>query len=469
MKALRKLPLKLENACGDGNKSASGFGRRRGDGGNRSASGDRNESACGVVDINISGGKLKKLCRIVIVSAGLATLFGCFGGSTVKQSIEDYAERLSRVLDAPLPDTFNDKITTPLPKLADSATLKHTIEGVSINLREFYALQDCELGTVVAERNTSLGKSQLPSQRLAYESKLLSVLKSCEAALAGDDIAKQSANQSASKSASKNSVKKNKALAATIASWREQKSQDYSKTWANLIQGSQELRLALNTPERLFSVENNKDALSSVNAFYYLSSLNNTQFSFGEPTSEHSIKTEVANKKNVSKASGSDTNNINISSERLTSSNNPLIDSSELEQQLQIIRSARLPATLWHTQQTLTQNLTLLTNMLTTELDAVSCPEGRASDKAKILRNVFYLFFIEEIQPVGSLVNRYHYKLVPLWEDWLAQPLLHDEFKRYIKQHTEDGFEKYSRAMKAHVNLWQGFLGRCNLSPVAPV
>ena len=34
-----------------------------------------------------------------------------------------------------------------------------------------------------------------------------------------------------------------------------------------------------------------------------------------------------------------------------------IIESSELEQQLKIIRSARLPATLWHTQQTLTQNL----------------------------------------------------------------------------------------------------------------
>lgn len=353
--------------------------------------------------------KIKGMARVGIISVGLFTLLGCFGGGTVKQSIEDYAARLSRVLDVSLPDSFNEKITIPLPKLADSATLKHNIEGVSINLREFYALQDCELGTVVAERNTSLGKSQLPSQRLAYESKLLTALKNCEAALAKDGSTDQN----------------NAALAATIASWRKQKSQDYSKTWANLIQGSQELRLALNTPERLMSVENNKDALSSVNALYYLDSLNNK--------------------------------------------NERPIDSSELEQQLQIIRSARLPATVWHTQQTLTQNLSLLTSMLASELDAVNCPEGRASDKAKILRNVFYLFFIEQIQPVGSLVNQYHYKLAPLWEDWLAQPLLHKEFKRYIKQQTQDGFTEYSNAMKAHVNLWQNFLGRCNLSPVAPV
>ena len=379
--------------------------------------------------------QLRNACRAGVISVAMFALLGCFGGSTVKQSIDDYAARLSRVLDTPLPDSFNDKITTPLPKLADSATLKHAIEGVNINLREFYALQDCELGTVVAERNTSLGKSQLPSQRLVYESKLLNVLNSCEAALTKENKSNQ----------------RNAALAATIASWREQKTQDYSKTWANLVQGSQELRLALNTPERLFSVENNKDALSSVNALYYINSLSNKELLLSDMYS--------------SNAASSDTET------EATNENNSesIIESSELEQQLKIIRSARLPATLWHTQQTLTQNLSLLTNMLETELDAVSCPEGRASDKAKILRNVFYLFFIEEIQPVGSLVNQYHYKLAPLWEDWLAQPSLHEEFKRYIRQQSQDGFNQYSSAMKAHVNLWQGFLGRCNLSPVAPV
>ena len=379
--------------------------------------------------------QLRNVCRAGVISVAMFALLGCFGGSTVKQSIDDYAARLSRVLDTPLPDSFNDTITTPLPKLADSATLKHAIEGVNINLREFYALQDCELGTVVAERNTSLGKSQLPSQRLVYESKLLNVLKSCEAALTKENESNQ----------------RNAALAATIASWREQKTQDYSKTWANLVQGSQELRLALNTPERLFSVEDNKDALSSVNALYYINSLSNKGLllsdMYSSNTASSDTETEATNENN----------------------SESIIESSELEQQLKIIRSARLPATLWHTQQTLTQNLSLLTNMLETELDAVSCPEGRASDKAKILRNVFYLFFIEEIQPVGSLVNQYHYKLAPLWEDWLAQPSLHEEFKRYIRQQSQDGFNQYSSVMKAHVNLWQGFLGRCNLSPVAPV
>lgn len=348
------------------------------------------------------------LIRYGAVTIAALSLVGCFGSTTVKHSLEDYAERVSRVLDMPLPALFEKGIVKPLPKLTDSATLKHNIEGISINLREFYALQDCELGTVVAERNTSLGKSQLPSQRLVHESKLLTVLRDCEAAL------KETQNNATSK------------LANTIASWREQKTLDYGKTWGNLIQGSQELRLALNTPERLLSIENNKDALSSINALFYLNTLN--------------------------------------SAETLE---NP-IDSTELEEQLQIIRSARLPATLWQTQQTLTDALSELTPVLTKKLAAVSCPNGRASDQAEILRNVFYLFFIEQIQPVGSLVNQYHYKLMPLWDAWIDDPSLHNDLKEYIESQAKEGFEQYSQAMQAHVNLWQQFLGRCNLSPVAP-
>jgi hypothetical protein len=194
-------------------------------------------------------------------------------------------------------------------------------------------------------------------------------------------------------------------------------------------------------------------------------------FSYDETASKQSAKTLTTNQNRVGDASEGDKGSASgkVIDKSPIDIEESLIDSSELEQQLQIIRSARLPATLWHTQQTLTQNLSLLTELLTTELDAVSCPEGRASDKAKILRNVFYLFFIEEIQPVGSLVNQYHYKLTPLWEDWLKQPSLHEEFKNYIKQQSQNGFDEYSHAMKAHVNLWQGFLGRCNLSPVPPV
>lgn len=335
-----------------------------------------------------------------LVSSLLLT--GCFNERSLEDSLDDYNERLSYVLDIDLPATAYPS----LPALAASSTIRHDIEALSINLREFYALQDCELGRVVAQRNTSLGKSQLPSQRLVYESKLLSVLDACKIAL----------DESQS------------ALTTMLNNWQQQKRSDYAKTWANLIQTSKEFRLSLNTPEQYLSMHSSADANASINALYFIDSVKRI-------------------------------------AEQVDSSP---IDSAELEDQLQTVESTRLPASIWRTQLLLSTNLTNLTTALTPQLQNISCPDGRASEKAKILRNVFYLFFIEEIQPVASLINQYHYKLLPLWNGFQQHPALHADFKRYIVEQSNTNFTAYSQAMHTHVSLWQGFLKRCNLSPVAP-
>lgn len=329
-------------------------------------------------------------------------LSGCLSGSQLEESLDDYTSRLAYVLDTELPEPEKQV----LPPLASTDTLTHHIAPVNINLREFHALNGCELNRLVALRNTSLGKSQLSSQRLVYESQVIAELTSCQNSVATS----------------------NPELANKLTKWAELKAQDFTLTWANVIQTSQELRLALNTPEHLLSADNNKDALASINSLYFLNAV--------LPPTTSDVR-------------------------------NP-IDSKELETQLHIIRSARLPATLWLTQQTLYDSLTELNLTLPVHLDAISCPEGRASEQAKILRNVFYLFFIKEIQPIGSVLNQYHYKLAPLWDDWMERESLRTQFKTYIRLHTEEGFKHYQDAMTMHVEMWQHFLKRCNLSPVAP-
>jgi hypothetical protein len=339
---------------------------------------------------------------LILVMLSALVLAGCFSERTVQDSLEDYSERLAYVLDTELPET----LPPSLPPLAASSVIKNDIQELNINLRDFYALQDCELGRVVAERNTSLGKSQLPSQRLIYESKLLSVLETCKKAL-------QESNES---------------LAAMMDEWQHQKRIDFVKSWANLIQTSKEIRLALNTPEQLLSMSYAINANTSINSFFFIDSVKDT---------------------------------AGINEVRP-------IDSAEFEAQLQMITSVRLPASMWRTQLLLAEHLDALTLSLTPKLQAISCPDGRPTDQAKILRNVFYLFFIEEVQPVGSLINQYHYKLQPLWQSWLVHPAFHEDFKHYIATQSNTNFERYSKAIQNHVSLWQGFLKRCNLSPVAP-
>ena len=366
---------------------------------------------------NVIAGKTMRLVSVVMA---VSLLQGCFGAPSIDDTMDEYNTRLSRVLDKPLtqeasPDStlVASNIALPSHTYPTLAELGNNVTPLNINIREFYAIQDCELGRIVAERNTALGKTQLPSQRLQYEHRLLNVLANCEARLQAAD----------------------NPIASTVAAWRKQKQVQYQSVWANVVQTSTEMKLGLSMAGSPLQASENKDAKATVNALNFINGLAET------------LKQKNAVDTNVE-----------------ASANN----NGELEQQLQIIASSRLPAKLWQTQAVLNNRLALLNQVLAPALNNVKCENGIDSDKATILRNVFYLYFIEEIQPIASTLNSYHYQLQPLWKQWAENAALSAPFKAHIRTHAIDNFVQYSATMKAHVSLWQDFLGRCNLSPTAP-
>jgi hypothetical protein len=369
---------------------------------------------------------VRKTVRLVSVVMAVSLLQGCFGAPSIDDTMDEYTTRLSRVLDKPLtqeafsqealPDSTlvaASNIALPSHTYPTLAELGNNVNPLNINIREFYAIQDCELGRIVAERNTALGKTQLPSQRLQYEHRLLNVLANCEARLQAAD----------------------NPIASTVAEWRKQKQAQYQSVWANVVQTSTEMKLGLSMAGAPLQASENKDAKATVNALNFINGLAETLKQI------NAVDTYVE-----------------------ASTNN----NGELEQQLQIIASSRLPAKLWQTQAILNNRLALLNQVLAPALNNVKCENGIDSDKATILRNVFYLYFIEEIQPIASTLNSYHYQLQPLWEQWAGNTALSAPFKAHIRTHAVDNFTQYSATMKAHVTLWQDFLGRCNLSPTAP-
>jgi len=324
-------------------------------------------------------------------------ILGCNHASPIENALSDYHARLSRVLATPLPQP------QPAPSLVYPISLDHKRQqtAVNINFRDFYAIQDCELGRLVAERNTALGKTQLPSQRFVYEHQVLSALRQCEQMLSTT----------------------NPNVANTVAQWRAVKQTQYELAWARVIQSSQEMRQGLGFSKGLLQAEYNPDAIAAIHALTFLDALSSPSMS---------------------------------------------LNSQNLEAELKIMASSRLPARLWHTQQVLTTHLSTLTTALTPALQNINCEQGIPSEKATILRNVFYIFFIQHIQPLGSQLNHYHYQLAPLWEKWLTTDVLSADFKRYIHTHAVTNFSHYQQSLHEHVTLWQQFLGRCNLSPKAP-
>ena len=338
----------------------------------------------------------KGLFLALVAFAFTSPLTGCSFDSGISSDINDYAARLSRAADTDI--AFHSTIST-LDYPADNQ-LTWPLQTFAISLTEFYSLQSCQLGSLVAERNTTLGKQQDQAATFAYELSLLNTLNDCIAALGGD----------------------NPALAKKLQEWQQLKRQQLPNVWGNLIQTVRESKLAFSQSAELLSVESDDDDSAGVTALAYLAGL--------------SAETEVS--------------------------------LNELNLQLKILDASRLPAKVWRTQNLLAARLGDLTTTLQAVLPDIPCKNGRASEQAEILRNVFYLFFIEKIQPVGSRLNHFQYQFAPVLKQLQASPSIKPAFKQYLKMRNNE-FRAYQSAMSEHVKLWQTFLGRCHLSPQKPV
>lgn len=325
-----------------------------------------------------------------------AIVSGCQWQSGVKDDMQEYRARLARVLDVAFPAPAS-AVSLTLPA---NALLTRPVERMNVNLRDFYQLQQCELGTLVAQRNTALGKTAQPSQRFIYETRLLRQLAACRKVI----------------------DKSNPTLSHQLEQWLAAKQRQRPILWANLIQTSPELRAGLSRGASYIEPTTNDSASATLAALGFLQGIKQT----------------------------------------------PQRALTSLEQQLKAIDSNRLPARVWRTQYEIARQLNALNSTLAKHLPALACPNEKASEQVTILHNVFSLFFINKIQPVGSKLNQYHYHMLPVWQQWQHDPDLHPAFKAFLQQHAQVGFANYQRAIKDHVTLWQTLFARCNLSPAPP-
>lgn len=169
---------------------------------------------------------------------------GC-GQPTLADNLALYNSRLASVLDMP---AIAISVVEPLhyPPLRQ---LKSHIPASSIAMGDFYALQDCAANLLIAQRNTPLGRTQLPSRRYIYEAKLINALQSC----------KQTAVTNARVSR----------LLTTKISY-------LPLVWADLVQTSDEIRTAFASNSAFLTAQQNEALRATHNAMSYLLALQNT-------------------------------------------------------------------------------------------------------------------------------------------------------------------------------------------------
>jgi hypothetical protein len=316
---------------------------------------------------------------------------GCDSSHLLEKHLQKYQDRMANVLDVEDPN----KLTISLPPYPPLKDLKHNIPATTIKLFEFYNLKHCELYSLVAERNTSLGSLQLPSTRYIYERRLISALQQCLIDTTDPKLREK------------------------LESWQQTKTEQLPMVWANLIQLSSELKQGLSANFALVVGKQQDGLIETKEALHYL---------------------------------------ININQ-------NKHINSAELERHLKRIMNNPLPAKLWLSQLTVSEYLNRTTDWLVQHSNDLQCTGTKSEKKMEYLNNVFQQIFIEKIQPIASQINHYQYQLSPIFEKITVHPNLSPNFKKYMNNLNQQGFENYQHAMQQHIDFWQTLFKQCNIMP----
>lgn len=173
--------------------------------------------------------------KIIGLLAGVTLLGACSRQPPLAEDLSDYQQRLANVLDASAPQALPAP-TLALPSVRD---MRAQTAQLSIKLNEFYALQECPVATLIAERNTALGRTQLPSTRYVHEVRLIAGLQDCLARTQDEKMRTQ------------------------LLSWLSAKQADLSANWVNLMLTSEETQKAFGTNQGLIAGDES-DNLSSV-------------------------------------------------------------------------------------------------------------------------------------------------------------------------------------------------------------
>lgn len=190
----------------------------------------------------------QSICKSVLVSGFFALLIsGCSPHQQLSSALHDYHYRLASVLEVePIDIAFSAQFNFPA-----KSYMFRQLSSMSINFREFYSLPNCQLNTLIAERNTGLGKLQLPSQRFIYEANLLLALHQCV------------------------EVSEDKTIQNKLNQLLKEKLMQYPDSYANLIQTSDEVILSFTHANGFISGDSTNGLSQTLIALQYLLAINN--------------------------------------------------------------------------------------------------------------------------------------------------------------------------------------------------
>ena len=120
----------------------------------------------------------------LILVLGIGLFQGCTWHSPAEAVLDDYLERLARVLRQPQVDPRRQSPR----RMARPRELRVELEPIRINLIEFWDFRDCGLTPILSERNSILGRVMPDSRHLYMDGRIRLQLEYCKAELEDPEL-----------------------------------------------------------------------------------------------------------------------------------------------------------------------------------------------------------------------------------------------------------------------------------------
>ena len=327
--------------------------------------------------------------------------------------LEDYASRMSNVLevDIQLELSAAAQQVPALPSMRDR--LLPTVE-LREGVIDVWDFRQCGMISIIAERNSSLGKVMLPSQKMTYEIWFFQALQDCRAR-----------------------------VYAVIA--RDQAQQAFIERLENIY-----IIKRQNLSAELWNGIYTSDEISA-------------QFIIKQKTL--ALKEEVGS---VQRALEKFLALAKLSEQEIIITPAWLED---IEDYYFAMHSNHFGARLLATLPMVTRTLDKTAEAINIRLaQKPFCPAGHQPPRANILLNVFQRYYVDRILPYMAMIQRdgkpwlqRHDEIMTLLPAPAAMQLYHQQV---VSLSDDDGlWQRWQRAIRRHTKAWQAILGQCGMMP----
>ncbi len=341
---------------------------------------------------------------IFFALAFLAT--GCAPADPAGAMLHDYRARIARVVAVELE---SEPLPPPLPAWPRSRERTFAVPPLRTGLGRFLSLHRCDLGTLIGERSSQLGRVMRPSQQLSHEHRFLVAAERCLERLAGDP--------------QREGLRED--LADIVAFKRERLP---LLAW-NATLGSSALAsaYALDVP-----------ALAPAQA-------------------------ELAGQ--------TETEMVLLLAGRLPLLGRDGIDMRTWDEPWEALERSAFPGRLRRSEQLLTTQLTAVAQLIEKRQEIRPlCPQGRPTRDAEILLNVFRGYYAESVQPYLVAVHGAQRRWTAALEalnaaQGVAPPEGFASFAAEALDPAGSAARAFVAARERHTAAWQSVLDSCGMSP----